>query len=109
MPQAVGRAWWAHDRLLGWGLVRRCREGHKIGPLVAETPAIAAALFAALADAVPAGEALYLDVPLPNTDAVALAEAHGMQRVFETARMYAGPAPACDIDRVYGITTFELG
>lgn len=109
MPDAVGLAWWAHDRLLGWGLVRRCIEGHKIGPLVADSPAIAAALFAALADAVPAGEALYLDVPLPNTDAVALAEAHGMRRVFETARMYAGPAPACAIDRVYGITTFELG
>jgi hypothetical protein len=33
----------------------------------------------------------------------------GMDGVFETARMYAGPAPACEIQRVYGVTTFELG
>jgi len=29
--------------------------------------------------------------------------------VFETARMYTGPAPAIDLARIYGITTFELG
>ena len=32
-----------------------------------------------------------------------------MHSVFETARMYAGPAPACELSRLYGITTFELG
>lgn len=109
MPDAVGMAWVEHGRLGGWGVIRRCREGHKIAPLVAGSPAIATALFEALVASVPAGEPVFLDVPLPNARAVALAEAHGMRRVFETARMYAGPAPHGEIERVYGITSFELG
>jgi hypothetical protein len=65
-----------------------------------------------LADLVPAlGQApeLYLDTPEPNADAVAVAEALGLAPVFETARMYTGPAPALDIARIFGVTTFELG
>ncbi|WP_431274046.1 GNAT family N-acetyltransferase [Variovorax ureilyticus] len=109
MPESTGLAWMDQGRLAGWGLIRRCREGRKIGPLVAENPDVANALFEALCASVPAGETIYVDIPLPNADAVTLAEAHGMQSVFETARMYAGPAPACELERVYGITTFELG
>jgi hypothetical protein len=40
---------------------------------------------------------------------VALAEAHGMRGVFETARMYTGAAPPCELERVFGVATFELG
>ena len=76
---------------------------------MADGPAIAEALFTALCARVPAGDAVYLDVPLPNADAVALAQAQGLRSVFETARMYAGPPPAVELQRVYGITTFELG
>jgi hypothetical protein len=32
-----------------------------------------------------------------------------MTQVFATARMYTGPAPAIDLDRVFGVTSFELG
>ena len=109
MPDAAGLAWLEQGRVAGWGLIRRCREGHKIGPLVADHPLVASALFAALCDRVPVGDAVYLDVPMPNADALALARAQGLRGVFETARMYAGPAPACELQRVYGITTFELG
>jgi len=109
MPDAAGLAWLEQGRVAGWGLIRRCREGHKIGPLVADDPSIASALFAALCDRVPVGDTVYLDVPTPNADALALAQAQGLHGVFETARMYAGAAPACEPQRVYGITTFELG
>ena len=109
MPDATGLAWLEHGRVVGWGLIRRCREGHKIGPLVADRAAVASALYAALCERVPAGDTVYLDVPMPNGDALALARAQGLEGVFETARMYAGPAPACELQRVYGITTFELG
>jgi GNAT superfamily N-acetyltransferase len=94
--------------LAGFGAIRPCRTGHKIGPLVAETPADAEALLAALLARVPPGE-VFLDVPEPNRTAVALAERLGLQPVFETARMYTGPAPELRTDRIYGITTFELG
>jgi hypothetical protein len=32
-----------------------------------------------------------------------------MRLVFETVRMYLGPAPVLDAARIYGITSFELG
>ncbi|MBB3179777.1 GNAT family N-acetyltransferase [Variovorax sp. Sphag1AA] len=109
MPDSTALAWVDRGRLAGWGVIRRCRQGHKIGPLVAESHDIANALFDALCAGVPPDDTVYLDIPLPNADAMALVDARGMQSVFETARMYAGPAPACELERVYGITTFELG
>jgi hypothetical protein len=95
--------------LRGYGVLRPCRQGHKVGPLFADTPQVAERLFAALTAGLPAGETVYLDVPEPNAEALALAQRHGMQLVFETARMYTGEAPALPLHRIYGITTFELG
>lgn len=92
----------------GYGVIRPCREGAKIGPLFADTPAIAAALASGLAG-VAAGGPVFLDPPEPNAAALALAAGLGLQPVFETARMYKGPPPSLDLSRIYGITTFELG
>ena len=44
-----------------------------------------------------------------NRAAVALATAHGLAAVFETARMYSGLIRSVSLERVYGVTTFELG
>lgn len=97
----------------GWGVIRRCLEGHKVGPLVAASPADADALLRALMRRVPAGDPVVLDVPEPHGAAVDLARGHGLRPVFETARMVrpaAGvPEPTVDLGQVYGITTFELG
>jgi GNAT superfamily N-acetyltransferase len=109
MPDSTGLAWLENGEIGGWGVIRRCRDGHKIGPLVADKPAIATALYESLCGTVPAGDAVYLDVPMPNERAVAMAKAYGMSSVFETARMYAGTAPECNLNVVYGITSFELG
>ena len=49
------------------------------------------------------------DVPVPNADGSALARDLGFEPVFETARMYRGPDPCLRLDRVFGVTTFELG
>jgi GNAT superfamily N-acetyltransferase len=108
-PEATGLACVDGTRLAGWGVIRRCREGHKIGPLVADSSTVATLIYGALCKRVPEGDPVYLDVPMPNAAAVAVAEDHGMHGVFETARMYTGAAPQCEIDRVFGITTFELG
>jgi hypothetical protein len=92
----------------GYGVARRCRTGAKIGPLFADDEAGAEALFRALAGLFPDGE-IFLDPPEPHAQATALARRFGLASVFETARMYRGPAPALPIGRIYGITTFELG
>ena len=44
-----------------------------------------------------------------GSDAVALAGDHGLSPVFETARMYTGPIRPLRLERVFGVTTFELG
>ena len=95
--------------IAGYGVIRPVRNGFKVGPLFADDPGCAQALFHALAMRVPAGSRVFLDVPEPNAAAVALAERHGMSPVFETARMYAGRAPALPLAKIFGVTTFELG
>ena len=92
----------------GFGTIRRCRSGHKIGPLVAGRADVAAALVEALARTADARE-IVLDVPEPNAAAMALAGDAGLAPVFETARMYLGRAPRIDTGRLYGVATFELG
>lgn len=97
------------DGLAGYGVIRRCRNGWKIGPLFADHAEHAEALFQALCGQAAAGDPVFLDLPEPHRAAVALAERHGMRIVFETARMYLGQAPALPLDATYGITTYELG
>ncbi|MBE9176555.1 GNAT family N-acetyltransferase [Synechocystis salina LEGE 06155] len=95
--------------LRGYGVLRPCRVGYKIGPLFADTPEVAEALFLAL-KAIPAAEnTIYLDVPEPNQAAIALAAKYSLQVVFETARMYTGQAPPIALEKIYGVTSFELG
>jgi len=95
--------------LAGYGMVRACRTGYKIGPLFADSPELAENLFHEMIARVEPGQRVYLDTPEVNREAVALAERHGMQVVFETARMYTGPFPDLPLDRLFGVTTFELG
>ena len=52
---------------------------------------------------------VFLDLPEPNADAIAMASEAGMTPAFETARMYAGAAPDLPLAQIYGITSFELG
>jgi hypothetical protein len=92
----------------GLAAIRRCRSGHKIGPLFAADLPTARALYRSLVSGV-AGERVFLDVPESNPAAVALAVEHDMKSVFETARMYTRPAPGVPLDQVFGVTTFELG
>lgn len=96
-------------RIAGCGTIRTCRTGHKIGPLFADTPEIAEALLARLLEAMPGQAEVSLDTPEDNTAAVAMAVRAGLAPVFETARMYRGPDPHLPLDRIFGITTFELG
>jgi hypothetical protein len=101
---AIGR----DGRIDGYGVVRRCREGHKVGPLFGADRGAAERLLAALLAHVDDGP-VYLDVPVPNAVGSALARDLGLEPVFETARMYRGPDPCLRLDRVFGVTTFELG
>ncbi|MDF0601247.1 GNAT family N-acetyltransferase [Psychromarinibacter sp. C21-152] len=107
-PSRQARALIRDGALAGLGVLRRCVQGHKVGPLFARDRAAAEAVLDGLAG-LAAGERLSLDVSEPNDDARALAEARGLAPDFETARMWRGPAPQQDLARTFGVTTFELG
>jgi len=95
--------------LNGFGVLRPCRNGYKIGPLFAETPELAERLFRALLRHVPAGEPFFLDVPEKNHAALKMAESRKMRPMFETARMYANGKLDLPTGRIFGTTTLELG
>jgi hypothetical protein len=104
----IGRALLRDGKPAGWGVIRPCRQGWKVGPLVADDRAAAEAVLSALLAAMDGGE-IFLDVPSVNPQAVALAQSLGLAPVFETARMYTGATPPLRTERIFGVTTFELG
>ena len=95
--------------IAGYGVIRPCFKGYKIGPLFADDAAIAENIFDALLGSVNKGEEVFFDVPEPNQASLKLAEKNGMKIVFETIRIYLPEAPAVPIEKVFGITSFELG
>jgi GNAT superfamily N-acetyltransferase len=108
-PDAVALGLLQGDKLVGYGVMRPCRSGFKIGPLLADSPAVAKSLFLALKARAQTGAPVFLDTPAINQAAVDLAQHHGMSVAFETARMYLGSEPRLPLDRLFGVTTFELG
>lgn len=98
-----------NGKLAGYGVIRKCISGYKIGPLFADSDELAELLFLALKSAIKSSEVTYLDTPEVNQEAVALAERHDMKVVFETARMYTQQEPDIALNRLYGVTSFELG
>lgn len=108
-PQSHALGWKEGGVLRGMGCVRPCRDGFKLAPLNADSAEIAEALLDALCARLPEGATIYLDLPEPNRAAVDLATRRGMQPAFETARMYAGGRAELPLQRIFGITSFELG
>ncbi|MFJ7067683.1 GNAT family N-acetyltransferase [Streptomyces sp. NPDC101115] len=98
-------------RLSGYGVVRPAEQEARIGPLFADTPADASALLDALAAEARAFGAprIAVDMPEANPAAARLALTRGLEPTFETARMYTGPIRPLAKDRVFGVTTLELG
>ncbi len=108
MPESQGLGVMANGRLRGFGVRRACLHGHKLGPLVADDEATAEELFLGLCTGVE-GQQIFLDVPEINPSARHLAQRHGLQPVFETARMYKDGEAAINTAQIFGVTSFELG
>lgn len=107
-PEGSALAWVEQGKIRGYGVVRACRDGFKIGPLFADDREIAEALFRAFSNRA-AGSSLFFDVPEPNTEAVYIARKYGMSPVFETSRMYLKGDPGLPLENIFGITSFEAG
>lgn len=108
-PGSVALAWWENNAIRGYGVIRRCRDGWRVGPLFADNREIAELLLLALTHEISSEEPVYLDVPEVNAEAMRLAADFGMSEVFSTARMYSRHLPDIETERIFGVTTFELG
>ncbi|MFC6519844.1 hypothetical protein ACFQAT_08695 [Undibacterium arcticum] len=108
-PQSTALGILRNGTLAGYGVLRSCRSGYKIGPLFADSPELAEHLFLALKAHAPEGAPIFLDTPAVNSAAVDLVRRHNMIVEFETARMYSGKCHDLPISRLFGVTTFELG
>ncbi|MCP4551517.1 MAG: GNAT family N-acetyltransferase [Bacteroidetes bacterium] len=97
-----------NDQVKGFSIVRKANTGYKICPLFADTENIAKELYKACLNSV-IGEPLYIDIPTINQGSLNLIKEYGAKYIFECARMYYGKSPNIKIDKVYGVTTFELG
>lgn len=107
-PGAVTRGLMRKGNLLGFGVMRRCGVGLKIGPLFADSLEIADEIFQSLVTE-SKGQSVFLDAPDYNSAAIELCRHHQMTEVFGCVRMYHGPVPTIDNERIFGITTFEVG
>jgi GNAT superfamily N-acetyltransferase len=94
--------------MAGYAVARSCRSGFKVGPLFADDAQTALELLGALASACKGGD-LSIDVPATQVDFIAALEAAGLSPTFSTSRMYKGTPPKLDPDRIFGVTTLELG
>ena len=98
-------------RCHGFGRIRPCLlprgEGWRIGPLLADTPALAGQLLEVLIHRHPG--VVLIDAPGANPAAAAALEGLGFLPVSRTQRMYRGTPPAVPLSEVYGLACLELG
>jgi Acetyltransferase (GNAT) domain len=95
--------------LAGYGVLRPCRRGAKVGPLLADDEEVAETLLAGLIAAAGPGGEVFIDMPDANPRARSLRADREMDPSFETARMYLNGRPPEDVQRVFGVTTLEFG
>ncbi|SNX71359.1 predicted N-acetyltransferase YhbS [Cereibacter ovatus] len=91
----------------GWATARLCRQGCKIGPVIAPDSPGALRLIGAVAAAVGCFRGI-VDVPDRNAALIAALADHGFAETFRTARMYRGPAPVTG-PGLQATATLELG
>lgn len=108
-PGGTSLGFLKNTELKGYGVIRPCKTGFKMGPLFADSFDIARRLFDALAGKVSPQTSVFLDVPATNPAGLALVQYGNLAPVFETGRMYNREIPAVPMEKVFGITSFELG
>jgi GNAT superfamily N-acetyltransferase len=97
------------SRLAGYGVLRPCRTGMKVGPLFADDARVAETLLTGLLAAARPGTEVFVDMPATNPGAAELRARRPMEPSFETVRMYLNGRPPEDVRKVFGVTTFEFG
>ena len=87
----------------GYAVLRPCRSGAKVGPLFAYDMGAAVYLLATVSGPV------QIDVPAVQADWLDALATRGLEPGFRTKRMYRGALPTIRLDRVFGVSSLELG
>ena len=106
-PLRASRVLTEEGEIEGFATWRLCREGIKIGPVVAPDTASALEIIGDIA-AVASDRPLVIDVPEANQDLRRELESAGFNVPFVTARMYRGAVPEQGVS-LQAIATMELG
>ena len=107
-PGGSGLALIDNGQLTGYGFIRPCRIGYKVGPAFADDGACGRRLIHSLLSLV-AGAKVQVDIPEPNEAALRIVEELGWNQSFGCARMVNGPKLAVPVQRIFGVTSFEFG
>jgi GNAT superfamily N-acetyltransferase len=108
-PPGQALAFVRDGTLAGYGILRPCGVGAKVGPLLTNDDQVAQTLLAGLLAAAGPGSEVFIDMPAANPRAHYLRATRQMEPSFETVRMYLNGSPPDDVRRVFGVTTFEFG
>lgn len=106
-PLRASRLLMNEGEIQGFATWRLCREGVKIGPIVAPDTALALEIIGDIA-AVACDRPLVIDIPETNLDLRRELESAGFKVPFVTARMYRGAVPKQCVC-LQAIATMELG
>jgi GNAT superfamily N-acetyltransferase len=108
LPESWAFKYQHTTELNGFAVIRKVRRGFKIGPLFADNYEVAEQLYqACLNEAI--DQEVYLDIPVVNEVAQELVKQYKAEQTYECARMYLGTPPDIALEKVFGITSFELG
>ena len=109
LPESISLAVKQNGKLAGYSVVRKCQQGYKIGPLFANNQKIAESIMIEINNRLKPNSIYFLDVPEINKEGIRMAKNYKMKYVFETARMYTKDPPNLPTEKIFGVTSFELG
>lgn len=102
-------------KVVGIGAVRPATEGFRVGPVHADSIAVANMLFLELQGFVADGSddrnletKVFMEVMGGNSDSTKLVQGYGFKPVFSAALMHKGKPPKEDVRREFIVTNWEI-
>ncbi|MCL1804849.1 MAG: GNAT family N-acetyltransferase [Clostridiales bacterium] len=107
-PAMVSLCVLKEGEIKGWGCMRRCRKGWRLGPVFADDYDRAEELIRHFAVKTVA-ESVYMDVAETNVQSIKLGFAMGMTPWEARLKMYKGEQEREPLERIFGFTTVDIG
>jgi ribosomal protein S18 acetylase RimI-like enzyme len=109
MPNSHTRIAVKDGSILGYGVISQAICGYKIAPLLANNSTIAECLYTALSLCIQKGSIIFIDTPNYNLAAIDFLRQLGLEKVFDTFRMYKSKTMPTENPQWFGLTSLEIG